>query len=294
MSIRPFLLAALCVLSACSGLDEQRYDVLTQGTVMSAHGPVAPGPTLRSGEGLAEFAFSDGLVPYESQAATEPATQTVASTQFHFRFGVSTGGIGDFSVIGTVAPLALAKAMNARLQQPDVGQDGALGALTLVQRFDFVPDPRISAGISVGSGARSAAFVRTIDGVSNQGRRATWFFHGGLYGGAEVNGPLWLGGSLNIENLLTPTGLQTVYFTSAANANRYTRRFRHVAVFTPSLDMELRFGTLALQGSVYSSIPTDIQVAALPIGGRFGMRFYFGGTDEALPMPMPFGPVVAE
>ncbi len=278
----------VCSLAACSGLDEQRYDVLTQGTVMSSHGPIAPGPSLASGEGLAEFAFSDGLVPFETDPATEPATQTAASTQFHFRFGISTGGIGDFSVVGTVAPLALARSMDGRLQQSDVGQEGVLGAFTLVQRFDFVADPNISAGLSIGTGARSAAFVRTIEGTSNEGRRASWFLHGGFYGGGVVAGPLWLGASMNIENLTTPTGLQTVYFTSASEANRYTRRFRHVAVFTPSLDMELRFGTLAVQGSVYSSIPSETRVAALPVGGRLGMRFYFGSNNEALPMPAAF------
>ena len=271
--------------AGCSGANAEQFTVQTEGTVLSPEGPLGAGPVLAAGEGIGEFAFSDGAVSYETNPNTEPAVTTAATSQLHLRLGISTGGSGDFNVFGTISPLSLGRAIDPRVQQHDVGRDGVLGAFTAVQRFDFVPDSNVSAGLSVGFGARSAAFVRAIDGTENRGRRATWFFHGGVHGGGTVAGPFWLGASIAFENLATPTGTRVVTVSSASDADRWVRRFRHVAVFTPSLDLELRFGPMAIAGSVYSSIASEPRTAALPIGGRLGMRFYFGGDRTELPMP---------
>ena len=283
----PFLIP-LVLTAACGALDTQTYDVLTQGTVLTPEGPIAPGPVLSSGEGVAEFAFVSGIVPYDQLAQSEPADTTAASDQIRLRMGVSTGGSGDFNVVGTLSPLRLGRSMDPRLQQADIGQGGVLGAFTVLQRFDFVPSDTVSAGISLGTGIRSAAFVRTIDDVENRGGRATWYAHGGVHGGGEVSGPLWLGASISFENLLHPTGARAVEAESAGQANRRIRRFTQVAVFTPSFDVELRFGPIAIAGSVFSSVALDPDAAALPFSGRVGMRFYFGGGDP--PMATPPGP----
>ena len=283
------LLVALCLAAStgCSGANTEQIDVQTVGTVLSPEGPIAGGPVLASGESVGEFAFSTGVTSYERNAATEEAVGTAAADQIHLRLGISTGGAGDFNVFGTISPLSLGRSLDPRLQQQDVAEYGVLGAFTALQRFDFVPDPRISAGLSLGLGARSAGYRRTIDGVENEGRRATWFFHGGVHGGGLVAGPLWMGASVAFENMATPTGLRTVTVENASDANRLVRRFRYVAVFTPSLDLEVRFGPMAITGSAYSSIASEPRTAALPFGVRFGMRFYFGGQSTELPREIP-------
>lgn len=272
------LLALALITASCGALDTEEYQVLTEGTVLTPEGPMAPGPVLAPGEGLAEFAFSSGVVRYDADASTAPATATAASDQLRLRFGISTGGSGDFNAIGTVSPLRLGRSMDPRVQQSDVGSGGVLGAFTLLQRFDFVPSETVSGGISLGTGVRSATYVRAIDGVENRGNRATWFAHGGVHGGGEIAGPLWLGGSISFENLANPTGARTVVAESASQANRRIRRFTHMLVVTPSLDLELRFGPMAVAGSLFSSIAMETDAAALPFGGRVGMRFYFGGN----------------
>jgi hypothetical protein len=268
-------------------LNPEQIAVRTEGTVLTPEGPLAAGPVLAAGEGVGEFAFSSGVVSYESRPTSEPPVTTAAVNQLHLRLGISTGGIGDFNVIGTVSPLSQGRSIGPRLQQSDVDEEGVLGAFTALQRFDFVPDSNVSAGLTAGFGARSAAFVRTIDGVESRGRRATWFFHGGVHGGGNVAGPLWLGASIAFENLAMPTGERTAFASSASDADQIVRRFRHVAVFTPSLDLELRFGSMAIAGSAYSSVASERRVAALPFGARLGMRFYFGGAGGELPPEKP-------